>query len=44
MPQLVILVQSLLLIFVFPYDTPKELLLRGDEEKAREVLRVNYSL
>jgi hypothetical protein len=36
------LVQSLLLIFVFPYDTPKYLLLKGDEAKAREVLRVIY--
>jgi hypothetical protein len=28
-PQIVIMIQTILLIFVFPYDTPKYLLLKG---------------
>jgi hypothetical protein len=31
-PQIMLIVQSLVLLFVFPYETPKYLLLKGKDE------------
>lgn len=37
-----ILSQSLILIFVYPYETPKYLLSLGKEEEARKLLHIVY--
>lgn len=41
-PLVSILIQTFLLLFVFPYETPKYLLLNGRENEARELIKVFY--
>ena len=41
-PLLVILTQSIVLLCIFPYETPKYLLQQGQEEKAIEILKIIY--
>ena len=40
--QVTILVQTLILIFVYPYETPKYLLSIGKEEEARKLITIIY--
>lgn len=42
LPQVVIVVQILLLLFAFPYETPKYHLSVGEEEEARKLITVLY--
>lgn len=37
-PQLTIILQTIVLLFVYPFETPKYLLLKGQEEKAKELI------
>lgn len=37
-----IVIQALVLIFVYPYETPKYHLARGEEEEAKKILAVLY--
>lgn len=42
-PGITAALRILLLTFVFPYDTPRYLVLKGDEDKARQILAKIYS-
>jgi hypothetical protein len=41
-PLLTIILQSLLLVFVYPYETPKYLLMNGKDEEARALIDIIY--
>lgn len=40
--EITILVQTVVLILVFPYETPKYLLSIGKEEEAKELIKIIY--
>jgi len=37
-PFITLTIQALVLLFVFPYETPKYLLLKGKDDEARELI------
>lgn len=39
---MVIIIQTIMLLFVFPYETPKYHLSRGEIEEAKELIAVIY--
>lgn len=41
-PQITLILQSLLLLFVFPYETPKYHLMRGEDAEARALIDIIY--
>ena len=42
LPQVVILIQAIVLLFVYPYETPKYHLTLGEEEEAKNLIAVLY--
>lgn len=41
-PEVTIFLQSLILLFVFPYETPKYHLMEGKEEEAKKLIAILY--
>jgi hypothetical protein len=41
-PQLIIIFQTIFLLFVFPFETPKYLLLLGQEAEAKALIDIIY--
>ena len=41
-PLLTLSIQAMVLLFVFPYETPKYLLLKGKEDEARKLISLLY--
>ena len=41
-PEVTILIQSIMLIYVFPYDTPKYLFLQNNPKEAERLIRIIY--
>lgn len=42
-PQPIIIIQSIVLALIFPYETPKYLLSMGKKEEARSVISILYN-